>query len=484
MNDKQDTYGSPAPYVNPTSGSAPSAGQGARLGGSVRVHKEAWMRMPLNCTELHRFDHDARTLLYDVHSGAFFEADDIVLDVVEEADGKTLLDLFEIFRDKHTEKDVYSAVAELREEGILSETEIAAAHPPDPPTRLEITRMDLIVTTDAYRPSTAGSQVAYMSETTGTQAVDTLIEASGLVRDIQLVFRGGEPLLNAPLVLKLIDYAHTRGKETGKQVSTVVMTDGACLNARLCGEFERRHTVVRLISDGTVQSLSGIHGDGPASLASTDLATRPLDVHLKIETADPAEDLSLVEQVLDRYPDARSVSIAESSLLSADDTSLDDLGAIARTRWIRGQNVRFREIEDRMDQVASGRVAAYYDGEGLRSVAVDPSGDIYVSAALIGHTSFKMGSVQAGIDYGRQRAWIESTHVRTIEKCRDCWARHLCAGGSRSRAYLTNGDVREPDAAFCRTQKRLYEIAIALYTDLSESHPEVAARRISSGQAA
>jgi uncharacterized protein len=483
MKDENYTYGSPAPYVSQTPGSAPSAGPASRLGGSVRVQNEAWMRLPLHCSQLHRFERNGKTMLYDVHSGAFFEADETIRDIVDAAEGRTLLELFELFQDTHTEKDVYSAVKELRTEGILSETEIVASSPPNPPSQLEITRLELVVTTDECNSRSPDRQVAYLDEATGRGAIDTLIDASGNVRDLQIAFVGGEPLLNAPLVLRLIDYALDQSSNADKQVSTIVVTDGTCLNERMCGELELRGTVVRLVSDGSSRALDAVHGSGPASLSTADLRGRNLDVHLRIESAEE-DDLSTVETVLDRYPDARSVSLDGASLASIDETALDQLGEIARTRWIRGQKVRFREIEDRMDQVAAGRVAAYHDADGLRSIAVDTSGDIYVSTALIGIPQFRLGHCDTGLDRARQREWIQSTHIRAFDTCRDCWARHLCAGGSRSQAYLANGDVRSPDAAFCRSQKRLYEIAISLYTDLAESHPEVAATRFAREQAA
>ncbi len=422
--------------------------------------------------------------MYDVHSGAFFEADDAILDVVDAAEGRTLVELFEFFQDKHSEKSIASAVKELREEGILSESPIAPAQPPNPPSRLEITRLDLIVTTDACTTEETNCRPIYMDERTGQQAIDILILESGLVRDLQIAFVGGEPLLNAPLVLRLIDYAVTRAIAAEKRVTPLVVTDGSCLNDRLCGELEQRGAVIRLVSDGTSRTLDGIHGSGQSSLATSNLADRDLDLHLRIEDAYETEDPSSVETILDRYPRARSVSIGSDRLASIDQTAWEDLGEIARARWTRGQNVRFREIEDRIDQLVSGRVAAYHDADGLRSIAVDTSGDIYVSRQLIGIPQFRLGNCATGFDGERQREWIRSTHIRSFDTCRDCWARHLCAGGPRAQAYLSNGDVHTPDPSFCRSQRHLYEISIGLYTELIETHPEVAAARFNQEQAA
>lgn len=479
--DSENAYGSPATDVSQTSGSAPSAGPGTRLGVPVRVQREGWMTLPLHRSELHTFDHNGQTFLYDVNSGAFFEADDAILDVVNAAEGRTLVELFEMFRDTHGEKDVYSAVKELREEGIVDDTPIPPVQPPNPPTTLEVTRMDLVVTTDHCNPNITNGKPEYLDEATGRKAVDTLIAASGNVRDLQIAFTGGEPLLNATLVLSLIDYARDQAAAASKQIAPIVVTDGSCLNERLCGELERRGAVVRLVSDGTHRTLAGVSGSGPASLATADLGRRDLDVHLRIEGAD---EVSTYETLLDRYPDARSISAAEGALADVDEDAIDELGEIARTRWICGQQVRFRELEDRIEQVASGRLAAYHDAEGLRAIAVDTKGDIYVSQALIGIPRFRLGSCDTGLDRERHRDWIRSTHVRSFDACRGCWARHLCAGGSRSHAYLKNGDVRRPDESFCKSQKRLYEIAIGVYTDLSDRYPEVAATRFPGDQAA
>lgn len=484
-NEQTDTYGPPSNYVSQTSGSAPSAGPASRNRGPVRMQREAWMALPLYRSELHDFVYKGRTLLYDIRSGAFFEADEVVLDIVGKVEGTTLIQLLETFRLKHSEKDVYSAVKELRDEGILSDSPLLPVTLPAPPSELEITRVDLVVTTDDCSRTDSKHRVAYLSETTGLRAVDTLLKESGRVSDLQLGFVGGEPLLNAPLVLRLIDYAQAQAAQVGKRITPIVATSRSFLNARLCAELENRGTLIRLIADQSQTDLTHIHGEGPSSLAAADLTSRNIEVHLRIEDAEETSDgLTYLETILDRYPDAHSVSIGEKHLTAVDEANLEELGDMARSRWIRGHKVRFHEIEDRIDQVSEGRIAAYHDAKGLRSVVIDTEGDIFVSHDLVGISKFKLGNCETGLDRGRQREWIRSTHIQAFDTCRNCWVRHLCAGGSRDRAYLTNGDVLSPDEASCRSQKRLYEVAIGLYTSLSQTHPEVAARRFQREQAA
>jgi uncharacterized protein len=45
---------------------------------------------------------------------------------------------------------------------------------------------------------------------TGRKAIDFLIEASGPRRNLDIDFFGGEPLLNWPVVVDLVDYCEKR----------------------------------------------------------------------------------------------------------------------------------------------------------------------------------------------------------------------------------------------------------------------------------
>ena len=65
---------------------------------------------------------------------------------------------------------------------------------------------------------------------TGKRAIDFLIETSGPRKHLDIDFFGGEPLLNWPVVVELVNYAEQRGEETNKVLRLTITTNAYLLN--------------------------------------------------------------------------------------------------------------------------------------------------------------------------------------------------------------------------------------------------------------
>ena len=64
---------------------------------------------------------------------------------------------------------------------------------------------------------------------TAVKAFEVLLEQSGDRKRVNLVFFGGEPLTNLPLIKQMVDYAGKRGREVGKTIDFSLTTNATLL---------------------------------------------------------------------------------------------------------------------------------------------------------------------------------------------------------------------------------------------------------------
>ena len=215
--------------------------------GPIAARKEAWMVRPLHKSECHRFEYRGNNILFDVATGVFFHVDDVICDILDLCEGRSLLDLLNMLRDRHAEKEILSAFRELYGAAILSEIP-PETRPFAPPGRLEIVHLGLDITYDGLsgadivaRDDGACPPAAYMEEEVACKAIDLLLKESGRIRRCTVTFQGGEPLLNAQLVEKVIDYALAQAGKLGKEIAFEVVSDSRLLNEQAFGLLRKRN---------------------------------------------------------------------------------------------------------------------------------------------------------------------------------------------------------------------------------------------------
>ncbi len=473
MSNQTHTTKTPLPMAE-TPESAPSAGLNASARGPKRLPHEGWMLAPLYVAEHHLFEHNGRTLLFGVGTADFFEIDDVVEDVLKTIEGTTLIQLFERLRSSHGEKDLYSAVRELREAEIVSEERLARPTAPVLPGRLEVSEIVLEVTTDSLSAQ-SGSQ--YLRPATGREAIRLLMEESGCLRTCSLTLTG-EPLLNSQLTLDLLDHAIERAEQIGKRLRLAVVTNPRLVNERIRISLKRRG--VDLVINDTAGTLEGVHGSGPASLQRSALTSSP-PTHLRIESVDETP-VHQIREALDENQNLATVDLPPSTpghLCPVSERDLEELSAFVSQHVMSSKMTWIGPIEDSAAQVFNGRRASYGDSAGITSLAVGCDGTIYVSEEVIGDSRYRMGHIQSGLDQGRRAQWIREAHVDARPGCQTCWARHLCGGGST----VAVGNCPDPDSDYCTIVRRSYELAMGLCVDLDVRNPDLLEQRYGQGAA-
>ena len=336
-----------------------------------------------------------------------------------------------------------------------------------------------------------------MDEETALAAVDWLLASSFEEKTVHVSFFGGEPLLNFPLLQRVVAYAKEEAAARGKQVKFGMTTNASLLTGEMIayvakeqieplisfdgppevhdrqrpfrngrGSYRRVHAnvqrlraaVPRLTARATVCAGSDPfavrRGMEEAGFASCILSpASPVVLH-QADAADPQAEAQASEarrQAAERMLAYRRAETAE--LFSA-----------VRERRLDAQTAP--GVLATLAALADGRKhhAACGLGRGLRAVAVN--GDVYpchrfvgLEDACLGHLSdYRAGALN---DY--HRAVVEN-----LPACRTCWARYFCGGGCFYDNLARSGDMQRPDPLFCREVKTVCEDVVCGWCALGD----------------
>lgn len=435
------------------------------------------MLKPLYKTECHIFEYQGHCILFNVASGNFFEIDAVQKDMVEACSGRTLNQILDMLQDKHSEKQVLSAFKALFEAGIVVDMPPEREQPFVLPNRLEIVHFDLTITTDSLKPG--AEHVVYMDEQIACQALELLLKESGRIRQCSIAFRGGEPLLNAPLVEKVIEEGHRLAKKLGKEMRFQVVTDARLLNPSLFNRLQKLgvEVVVKFDVDERPPLFCG---QGPYSLSSIDMPAHiqdkqaPIDLYytLNRHRVNYTQDM---QQIVAQYPTVRQVAFGSDDDVITNEDLVQVQGAYANLaqyvekQTLDGQTAWIDGIESHIYQVFNQKATFLHSGIGVRSLTVAPDGVLHPSS----ENDAVMGDVWEGVDRQKQKNWIEATRVDQLDACKTCWARHLCGGACRVDTPNEESNL----LPHCELMRYKYELAMQTCLNIASRDQDVLYRR-------
>jgi len=341
-----------------------------------------------------------------------------------------------------------------------------------------------------------------MSEETARGGIDLLLAHSGRLRDVNVVFFGGEPFLNFTLIRAATLYAKRQAARAGKRVRLSAVTNGTRLTPDVL-EFVKANGIRLQISmDGPpeihdvnrprrggrgsytavrkgLDGLSAVQGKPPgrATAARGNVDAMAVMAHLWAAGCgsvhlEPAlwnsgaatMDAHDIDRLL-----AQEEGLAQAIVDGLDTGEVIDYHAL--TRLIRDTRV----IRERR---------RYFCGAGRGLICLTAAGDLYPCHRFAGQEAFRLGSLKEGLDHDKRQPY-RKLHVDARSGCRECWARHLCGGGCWDHAVGAHGALDHPDEEkSCRIMRRRLELAMAANALIKErsglqveygGNPEVAA---------
>jgi len=435
---------------------------------------------------IHCFSLEGVKLVYDAHSQALHQVDDLAWAVLKGEDFAAL------GQPPAAEElaEVKGEIASLQERGLLFCPDPYGGYEPPAPAVKALCLNVAHACNLACRYCFAGKGQygegpALMPLHTARRAVEFLLANAGSRQRLEIDFFGGEPLLNWDVVKETVFYARRRGAEAGKTITFTLTTNALLLDEGVTGFCLQHGVNVVLSLDGRREVHDRLRLT-PGGQGSYDLVVRNVRRFVRSWTAHPepkgyyfirgtftrhnpdfADDfLHLVDLGFDRISIEPVVAApGEPHALTGDDlprleAEYERLARAYLGLRREGRMVRFFHFELDLDRGPCLAKRLTGCAAGTDYLAVAPGGGIYPCHQFVGRPDFLLGSVETGVANRPVVEMFRHAHVYAKARCRACWAKFLCSGGCHAAAFLQNGSILEPYDVGCRLMHKRLECAL------------------------
>ncbi len=324
-----------------------------------------------------------------------------------------------------------------------------------------------------------------LSHEVGKAALDWLVAHSGSRTNLEVDFFGGEPLMNLPVVRRLVAYGRELEKQHNKKFLFTITTNGVALDDDAIAFINAEMHNVVLSIDGRPEvhdrMRPTVNGKGSYALIAPKakkLADARGQKQYYVRGTFSAHNLDFGEDVLylaDQGFEQLSVEpvVADPAVDYAIRPEMvpqiqAEYERLARIYLARrqGEGDQWFNFFHFMVDVSGGpclKKRLTGCGAGNEYVAVTPEGDLYPCHQFVGREGYRMGSVLDGtFDQTMQQVFAEN-HVLNKPTCSQCWAKFFCSGGCAANAQAFHGNITEPYEMECQLQRKRLECALAIW---------------------
>ena len=448
---------------------------------------------------IHQYQLGGFNIVLDVCSGSVHVVDQVAYDIISIFEGREREDVLREMAEKYAEKpeitrkdleECYAQVQTLKEQGRLfaPDTFAPMAGELKEKTAGVVKALCLHVahTCNLNCSYCFASQGKYhgdravMSFEVGKRALDFLVEHSGTRRNLEVVFFGGEPLMNFQVVKDLVAYARSIEKETGKNFRFTLTTNGMLVDDDVIDFANRECHNVVLSLDGRkeIHDRFRVDYNGKGSWETIVPkfqkfveAREGKGYYMRgtFTHANP-DFLKDIRQMLDLGFSELSMepvvcAEGDPSALTEEDLPIvleqyEKLAELMLQRDAEGKPFTFYHY---MIDLTGGpciykRISGC--GSGTEYMAVTPWGDLYPCHQFVGEEKFRLGDIWEGVTNTAIQSEFRNCNVYAHPECRDCWARLYCSGGCAANAYHSTGSVTGVYEYGCKLFRKRMECAI------------------------
>ncbi len=447
---------------------------------------------------IHKFKWGNMNFVIDSNSGAVHVVDDVSFDILDHING-VFLDYTEDYVVKKLEnkyshdeiKESYQELLELyKNEKLFSKDTYKNLATPEKLSS-PIKSICLNVAHDCnlrcgYCFASEGKfgcgKRELMPLETAKNAVDFLVRKSGNIRNLELDFFGGEPLMNWDVVTETVKYARSLEEKYGKNFRFTLTTNGVLLDDEKIDFINKEIYDVVLSLDGR-KEINDRFRVGKNKQGSYDLivpkfqklVSKRGNKRYYVRGTYTKENLDFSKDLMHLYSlGFKSLSMEpvlcdesfEPCVTEEDVPKILNEYDLICKKLIElkksGKDIHFFNFDIDLNNGPCIVKRLKGCGCGNDYVAITPNGDIFACHQFVGEDKFKMGNVNSGkFDENLKQRFV-NTHVYNKEKCKDCWAKFYCTGGCASKNYTQNGDIMLPFDVNCRIQKKKIECSVAL----------------------
>ncbi|CAH1191141.1 SPASM domain-containing protein [Paenibacillus sp. JJ-223] len=326
-----------------------------------------------------------------------------------------------------------------------------------------------------------------MNFETAKRSVDFLIQNSGDIEELTLVFFGGEPLLNFETIEQVVYYANKLAETHHKKIKYSMTCNGTLITPKII-EFIRAHDMyVQISVDGqkAAHDQNRFYGNKKGSYEIIMNRTEELrnKNQLGVRSTLTPDNTNYTEI----YQHLFSLNFRSAFLAPAmqmfNSESFEELGVeyeILTQYFLElieereyGKAKKINNIMKYLQRLHSGFESTYSCGAEVNFFAVDIHGDLYPCHRFVNNKNYKQGNIYSEIDHYKKKDFLLEAHTSNRKNCNYCWARNLCGGGCHHENYELTGAVTSPPVDYCKLTKTQLNSIFHLYLTLTEEEKEI-----------
>ncbi len=469
------------------------------------------MTLKRSALQRHSIYDKNRHLIVNIEPRLIFHVDDIGYEMINYLKNKSTITIYNLvseYEGKWGREEIESVVKEMLAFKIIYE-------PEKPPKKIDWTKRFKMTPPDFYPRNVClnvthkcnlgckycygdggsfGSPGEDMSLDVGIKVVDWLVNNIKTIgaKSGELIFFGGEPLLNFKLIPSLAHYALDEAVKNNIKISFAMTTNGTLITEEISKELVELGINPMISIDGPpeIQNYQRPYADGRPSY---DDCIKGAKVFMKtakrrISARATYASFDLVKIAGSLYKEGfRNVFLSGCSGPFGDHLRNKE-GVEATLKGFEELYIKYSELLNSKDypalpynnvlikilkSISTGDIAPWPCGAGRSYVGISPNGSIYTCHRFVGNEEFYMGNVITGeLKKDLYRKIIENAGARK-GKCEKCWVRFYCPGGCFQHNYAHTGNMFISSESECELTKRLTEIGIKFFFHFYKNNPEL-----------
>jgi uncharacterized protein len=338
---------------------------------------------------------------------------------------------------------------------------------------------------DLDKPS-AGKKMDFE---TARASIDMLLAESPDEKRYTVVFFGGEPLSNFPLIRDVVEYCEARFGALGKKVDFTVAT---MLTGDIIEWLNAHRFGVSISMDGP----KAVHDRNRVTVSGRgtyDTVRRKAELLLSQYDARPVgarvtltRGTTDVEGIWDHLfnelgfaevgfapvtsGDISSFNLTEEELVEVF-ASMKRLGQRYLDAALEHRNIGFSNLHQLITDLHEGQKRALPCGAGLKMLAVDHKGELNLCHRFTGSKLPTFGNVATGVKRAELAEFLGARLDRSGTGCETCRIRNLCSGGCYHESYARYGDPSHPTYHYCDLMRDWVDFGIEVYSRIMAANP-------------
>jgi uncharacterized protein len=348
---------------------------------------------------------------------------------------------------------------------------------------------------DLVKPA-AGKRMDFA---TAARSVDLLLAAGATRARVNIVFFGGEPLTNVPLIREVVAYAEDAVARVGRRIDFSLTTNATLLTPALIEFFDAHRFGISVSMDGP-RALHDRHRKTVGGRGTYEVVARKVGLLLERYRSRPVgarvtlgagnTEVEAIHEHLRTdlgfhevgYAPVTASDTAGHALSEAElaevHGAFERLGGQYRDFALQGRNNGFSNMHQLMTDLHEGRRKSVPCGAGIGLLAVDGAGELNLCHRFTGSELPTFGNVATGIDADRLGAFIDKAIDREGTHCATCRIRNLCAGGCYHESYARFGDPHHRTYHYCDLLRRWVDFGVRVYADIQRRNPDFFSRHL------